>query len=125
MNARALALLSLAVVLCWGPSPTLAQGFDPFRALNRFFRPVMDFFRPVNNFLFGPSSIQSLRSSGRDSLFPADCGRDEQNKGKLCFGDPELCKVRTQMTVFFQLTVVEMNKIRENFALGTQNSVKS
>merc|ERR1712154_58187 len=102
MNARALALLSLAVVLCLGPSPALAQGFNPFAALQRFFRPVMEIFRPVNNFLFGPSSIQSLRSSGRDELFPADCGRDEQNKGKLCFGDPELCRIRTQMTGIHQ-----------------------
>ena len=36
------------VVLCWGPSPTLAQGFDPFRALQRFFQPVMDIFRSLD-----------------------------------------------------------------------------
>ena len=54
------------------------------------FRPVTS---GVRSIFFGPSTIQSLRSEGRDSLFPADCGRDEQNKGKLCFGDPELCKV--------------------------------
>ena len=59
-------------------------------------------FRPVNNFLFGPSSIQSLRSSGRDELFPSDCGRDEQNKGKLCFGDPELCRI----SKFFSVAIL-------------------
>ena len=48
----------------------------------------------MRNVFFGPSTINSLRSEGRDALFPADCGRDEQNKGKLCFGDPELCRVR-------------------------------
>merc|ERR1712117_982516 len=94
---RRVVLLSLSVVLL-GPLPAAAQ----FGIFNDLFRPIMNFFRPitsgVRSVFFGPSTIQSLRSEGRDSLFPADCGRDEQNKGKLCFGDPELYKVRTQMT---------------------------
>jgi len=97
MNTRVLTLLSAAVVLCLCPTPSNAQ----FGFLNDLFRPVMNFFRPftsgVRQVFFGPSTINSLRSEGRDQLFPADCGRDEKNKGKLCFGDPDLCKVRTQM----------------------------
>jgi len=97
MNTRVIALLSIAVVLCLCPTPSNAQ----FGFLNELFRPVMNFFRPITSgvrqVFFGPSTINSLRSEGRDQLFPADCGRDEKNKGKLCFGDPELCRVRTQM----------------------------
>jgi len=106
MNTRLFSLLALAVALCLGPAPAHAQfGFinnllQPFmRSAERFFRP---FTSGVRNVFFGPSTINSLRSEGRDALFPADCGRDEQNKGKLCFGDPELCRVRTQMVGIHQ-----------------------
>merc|ERR1719412_3538364 len=76
-------LVLLLALVCLGPLPAGAQfGF-------------------INN-LFRPSIINSLRSAGRDELFPSDCGRDEKNMGKLCFGDPELCRARTQMVGLHQ-----------------------
>jgi len=33
-------------------------------------------------------------ATGNDSLFPEDCGRDDNNKGKLCFPDGLLCQNR-------------------------------
>ena len=31
-------------------------------------------------------------ATGEDSLFPDNCGRDDNNKGKLCFPDGLLCQ---------------------------------
>ena len=39
-----------------------------------------------------------MQFTGRDQLFPDDCGRDDNNKGNLCFPDGLLCqnsKIRT------------------------------
>ena len=36
------------------------------------------------------------QSTGIDKLYPDDCGRDDKNKGLLCFPDGELCKNRKQ-----------------------------
>ena len=38
---------------------------------------------------------QSPQATGREELFPSDCGRDtNQGTGKLCFPDGLLCKER-------------------------------
>merc|ERR1711953_999566 len=101
MRTSVVALPLLALV-CLGPLPAGAQ----FGFINNLFRPIMNFFRPitsgVRSVFFGPSTINSLRSEGRDELFPSDCGRDEKNMGKLCFGDPELCRARTGMSGLHQ-----------------------
>ena len=40
-----------------------------------------------------PSLPQKPVSTGRDELYPADCGRDpKKGTGKLCFPDGQLCK---------------------------------
>ena len=39
---------------------------------------------------------------GKDKLFPDDCGRQDDGKGKLCFGDPELCR---QSKFYFNLSI--------------------
>ena len=31
-------------------------------------------------------------ATGHDNPFPDDCGRDDKNKGKLCFPDGLLCQ---------------------------------
>ena len=39
-----------------------------------------------------------VQCTGRDQLYPDDCGRDDNNKGNLCFPDGLLCqnsKIRT------------------------------
>ena len=70
----------------------------------------------VRSVFFGPSTINSLRSQGRDELFPSDCGRDEKNMGKLCFGDPELCRASESESV---INVRSEPGLRtENFILG-------
>ena len=86
-------LLFLAVLVIFSSvSPVEAQFGNFFRDL---FRPLTNIFRPVTSGfrgLFGGNTINALRSEGRDPLFPADCGRDDDGKGKLCFGDPDLCR---------------------------------
>ena len=106
---RATSLLSLymlaAAVLLASSGP---QGADAqfFRALNNFFRPIMRPFmpiiRPMRNFLginrqprgrFQDDGTQRPRATGRDELFPADCGRNvNDGTGKLCFPDGVLCQ---------------------------------
>lgn len=88
----ALVLLACALV------PTNGQfGFN----LGNLFRPIQNIFQPVMrgvNQLFGGSRFrddgtQSPQATGRDELFPRDCGRDEdKGTGKLCFPDGILCQ---------------------------------
>ena len=84
--------LSVIVTLCC-VNPSNAQFGNFFRDL---FRPLTNLFRPLTNgfrgLFRGSNSINALRSEGRDPLFPADCGKDNDGKGKLCFGDPDLCR---------------------------------
>ena len=70
----------------------------------------------VRSVFFGPSTINSLRSQGRDELFPSDCGRDEKNMGKLCFGDPELCRA----SKFVTLVVVAGEQLMSGRGKGRQ-----
>jgi hypothetical protein len=44
---------------------------------------------------FTDDGTQSPQSTGRDELFPRDCGRDtDKGTGKLCFPDGILCQNR-------------------------------
>ena len=92
-----LTLLGLALLppaTCQGPFQNLIQTI--MQPINNFFRPVNSAFRGFTNnlFRFGASSNSELRAEGRDKLFPDDCGRQDDGKGKLCFGDPDLCRAR-------------------------------
>ena len=72
------------------------------RPLDNLFRPLNNGIRSIfrlttcssyySNLRFGPTTNAALRAEGRDKLFPDDCGRLDDGKGKLCFGDPELCR---------------------------------
>ena len=77
--------------------------------------------KPVLDFFYQPGEEQSMFFSsserkdkwyeflkymfflkGKDKLFPDDCGRQDDGKGKLCFGDPELCR---QSKFYFNLSI--------------------
>ena len=67
----------------------------------QFFRALANLFSaPLRGFnLFGPrfrdDGTQSPQATGRDELFPTDCGRDpNKGTGKLCFPDGLLCQNR-------------------------------
>merc|ERR1711953_79519 len=65
-------------------------------------RPIDNFLRPISFgirdiFRFGPQTNAAFRAEGRDKLFPDDCGRQDDGKGKQCFGDPALCRQRTNL----------------------------
>ena len=69
-----------------------------FAAANaQFFNAIRNLFSPVTN-LFGggrfvDDGTKSPQSTGREELFPSDCGRDPQDgTGKLCFPDGLLCQ---------------------------------
>ena len=80
---RILALLPLAILL----NPANAQ----------FFNAIRNLFSPVTN-LFGggrftDDGTQSPQATGREELFPSDCGRNPNDgTGKLCFPDGLLCQ---------------------------------
>ena len=100
-------LLFLAVIVIVASVPPVEAQFgnffrDLFRPLTNIFRPVTSGFRG----LFGGNTINALRSEGRDPLFPADCGRDDDGMGKLCFGDPDLCKASKIITC---LTIISLS----------------
>ena len=65
-----------------------------FRALANLFNPMRFFgglFRPRPR--FRDDGTRRPQASGRDELFPSDCGRDEnKGTGKLCFPDGRLCQ---------------------------------
>ena len=42
----------------------------------------------------GNKGTESPQATGIDSLYPEDCGRDDNNKGLLCFPDGLLCQER-------------------------------
>ena len=51
------------------------------------------FFQNIGNmFGGGDGGTRSPQATGRDELFPGDCGRDNDDKGKLCFPDGLLCQ---------------------------------
>ena len=66
-------------------------GFDFFRPIQNFLKPVMRFFGGGPK--FHDDGTQAPQATGRDALFPDDCGRDEdKGTGKLCFPDGKLCE---------------------------------
>merc|ERR1711963_1333831 len=66
----------------------------------QFFNAIRNLFSPVTNLFNGggrfvDDGTQSPQATGREELFPSDCGRDtNQGTGKLCFPDGLLCKER-------------------------------
>ena len=85
----------LVAFLLLSTSPTSDAQF--FRALQNFFRPINNFFSGMVRPFFGPrfhdDGTQRPQSTGRDELFPTDCGRDpDKGTGKLCFPDGLLCQ---------------------------------
>ena len=68
-----------------------------FRALENFFRPFtrpfQGFFRNMFGGRFRDNGTQRPQATGRDAIFPSDCGRDRnKGTGKLCFPDGILCQ---------------------------------
>ena len=63
----------------------------------QFFNAIRNLFAPVTN-LFGggrfvDDGTRSPQATGKDELYPSDCGRDtSQGTGKLCFPDGLLCQ---------------------------------
>jgi hypothetical protein len=99
MRLHTNAILGLAVLICCFAGPANAQFFNAFRNI---FRPVQNLFggvmrgvnqifRPGGNFV--DDGTQSPQATGIDTLFPEDCGRNEDaGTGKLCFPDGILCR---------------------------------
>ena len=104
-------LLAAMLAFSAGPAPADAQFFrDLFnnigRGIGNVIRPVMGMFggggHDGGNGLFGLGGGRGNRGSdggtkepvatGHDNPFPDDCGRDDKNKGKLCFPDGLLCQ---------------------------------
>ena len=86
-------LLVTALTLALAAQQANAQfgGFDFFRPIQNFLKPVMRFFGGGPR--FRDDGTQSPQATGRDALFPDDCGRDEdKGTGKLCFPDGKLCE---------------------------------
>ena len=91
------AYIGVFFLLAVTTDPSDAQFAGLFRAIQRVFNPITD---TVRRFFGFRNTAASLRNSGRDELFPSDCGRDAQNKGKLCFGDPALCRASEFILIF-------------------------
>jgi len=95
MRIPAKFLLVTALTLALAAQQANAQfgGFDFFRPIQNFLKPVMRFFGGGPK--FRDDGTQTPQATGRDALFPDDCGRDEdQGTGKLCFPDGKLCEER-------------------------------
>jgi len=65
----------------------------------QFFNAIRNLFAPVTNLFNGGRFVddgtQAPQATGREELFPSDCGRDtNEGTGKLCFPDGLLCKER-------------------------------
>jgi len=108
-------LLATVAVAALLAGPSEAQLFSNFfRGLGRgvnniFVRPVMNMFHgPPRGFRGGHNGggggggfrgnrgpdggTKKPQSTGIDETYPDDCGRDDDNKGKLCFPDGLLCQ---------------------------------
>ena len=93
MRIPANCLLVTCLTLALAAQQANAQfgGFDFFRPIQNFLKPVMRFFGGGPR--FRDDGTQAPQATGRDALFPDDCGRDEdQGTGKLCFPDGKLCE---------------------------------
>ena len=93
MRLHATALLVVLVA----PGPSHGQFFN---AIRNIFRPVTNVFQGAGG-LFGGSGkfsddgTQAPQATGKEELFPTDCGRNtDSGTGKLCFPDGLLCRDR-------------------------------
>ncbi len=135
-----LCLLALVAAVLLVPFSVEAQFFkNVFRGARNFFRPVMQMFhghrgqsgggfgfgggnrgsRPAGH--SGPRDLdenggtKKPEATGVDKTYPDDCGRDDKNKGKLCFPDGLLCQKSTRDAgnlkheIFLCCTVVAHN----------------
>ena len=83
--------------------------------LRNIFNPVQNLFRPLMqgvNQIFGgggrftDDGTQSPQATGRDELFPRDCGREvNKGTGKLCFPDGLLCQESKFLKIFESLKI--------------------
>ena len=77
----------------------------------QFFNAIRNLFSPVTNLFNGggrfvDDGTQSPQATGREELFPSDCGRDtNQGTGKLCFPDGLLCKERKYILLLHRFQV--------------------
>ena len=91
---------------------SLVSPMPQFGGFGNFFRPLENFLRPVMRFLGGgprfvDDGTQSPQATGRDKLFPDDCGRDEdKGTGKLCFPDGKLCEERKSTALYIEVPVL-------------------
>ena len=80
-------LSAVSILLVLGPLAANAQFFNAIRNL---FAPVTNLF---NGGRFQDDGTVAPQATGKEELFPSDCGRDTNlGTGKLCFPDGLLCK---------------------------------
>ena len=91
MRLQTATLLLAAVAL-----PADAQFFN---AIRNIFRPATNLFQGAGNIFgggggsFSDDGTQRPQSTGKEELFPTDCGRNtDSGTGKLCFPDGLLCR---------------------------------
>ena len=90
--------------------PILLAILGPMAANAQFFNAIRNLFAPVTN-LFNGGRFQddgtvAPQATGKEELFPSDCGRDpNQGTGKLCFPDGLLCKDSEYCLSFSPVTV--------------------
>jgi len=92
-------LLVITVVLLAGLMVPSADA-QFFNAVRNLFSPLQNLFRPVMRLFRGglasDGGTAAPQATGRDELFPSDCGKDvAKGTGKLCFPDGLLCQQRT------------------------------
>ena len=96
-------------------------GLDLFRPLQNLFQPVMRFFGAGPK--FRDDGTQSPQSTGRDKLFPDDCGRDEnKGTGKLCFPDGKLCE-ESKCSCSSDFALNNHHRSRPNFFSYTNETI--
>ena len=78
---------AIPILLVLGPIAANAQFFNAIRNL---FAPVTNLF---NGGRFQDDGTVAPQATGKEELFPSDCGRNPADgTGKLCFPDGLLCK---------------------------------
>ena len=69
--------------------------FAAFRGFTDFLRPLISAVEDLGRPRFVDDGTESPVATGKDPLFPDDCGRDpDKGTGKLCFPDGILCQDR-------------------------------
>ena len=92
MRLQSATLLLAALAL----PPADAQFFN---AIRNIFRPATNLFQGAGNIFgggggtFSDDGTKRPQSTGKEELFPTDCGRNtDSGTGKLCFPDGLLCR---------------------------------